>query len=854
MHNLIKFIFFIFFLISGLSQAEDNITIISKKLAKGDTFYKVFSQIKINNQDTKLFINSLKRRLDLTKIHTDQEIKFYFKINTNLLVAVAVPLKKNVTVLSWRERKKITSARISDILVDDRVKAIINFEDFKPKPGKYIIKVKKGDNLTRLLSNSGIHINEINNIIQVISEERDLRKLKPNDELQLFYIADVDGVFLNKIKLTMSGKLSLLKKDDFKVFRPYYKEDKLDIDEDKDKVLKANTIQGQLRDTGWALKETREAIDAFSTVYDPIKIIENYTIIFPKDKRIKAFAIGIDKKSAVVVIKINDGKFLAKKQSIKLARDVISSLKFIENKNTIPKDIKQEQKKLISKKVDDLTFLSIENNDLYYETNLIEGKIEKGDTLLARLIALGEKKNIIRKVLKVLSEQMNPNIVRSGSSIIVALGREKNPMRGFFIEKSRKKGYLVILEGNNYIVKKSSIINARIQLAELVQPNLIKRIKTIKRVTEWNNKSLLSSSENTIKTFIFKRGDTLSHAFSSMRISENKIFGLINKLKSEFDPRKLRIGQKIKIFIDKNDTKNINGIVIHIDKIRSIEVFKQNNDFVLNKYKEPTIKTFHKTTGEINSSLYLAATNAGMPIPVLMEVVKLYSFDVDFQREIKRGDSFEVLYQLQHNKSGDLVSSGPVLRAVLSLDGERLPLYRFEYEKGYFDYFDSDASSVKKALMRTPLDGARISSGFGKRKHPVLGYTKMHKGVDFAAPRNTPIFAAGDGIIELARKNGSYGNYIRIRHNTDYKTAYAHLASFGRNVSEGKRIKQGDVIGYVGTTGRSTGPHLHYEIIFRNKQVNPLKVRMPKGLKLKNENYNLFINARDRLDNIWDSL
>ena len=854
MHNLIKFIFFIFFLISGLSHAEDNITIISKKLAKGDTFYKVFSQIKINNQDTKLFINSLKRRLDLTKIHTNQEIKFYFKINTNLLIAVAVPLKKNVTVLSWRERKKITSARISDTLVNDRVKAIINFENFKPKPGKYIIKVKKGDNLTKLLFNSGIHINEINNIIQVISEERDLRKLKPNDELQLFYIADVDGVFLNKIKLTMSGKLSLLKKDDFKVFRSYYEEDKGDIDENKDKVLKANTIQGQLRDAGWPLKETREGIDAFSTVYDPIKIIENYTIIFPKDKRIKAFAIGIDKKSAVVVIKINDGKFLAKKQSIKLARGVISSLKFVENKNTIPKDIKQEEKKLILKKVDTLPVSSIENNDLYYETNLIEGKIEKGDTLLARLIALGEKKNIIRKVLKVLSEQMNPNIVRSGSSIIVALGREKNPMRGFFIEKSRKKGYLVILEGNNYIVKKSSIINARVQLAELVKPNLIKRIKTIKRITEWNNKSLLSSSENTIKTFIFKRGDTLSQAFSSMRISENKIFGLINKLKSEFDPRKLRIGQKIKIFIDKNDTKNINGIVIHIDKIRSIEVFKQNNDFVLNKYKEPTIKTFHKTTGEINSSLYLAATNAGMPIPVLMEVVKLYSFDVDFQREIKRGDTFEVLYQLQHNKSGDLVSSGPVLRAVLSLDGERLPLYRFEYEKGYFDYFDSDASSVKKALMRTPLDGARISSGFGKRKHPVLGYTKMHKGVDFAAPRNTPIFAAGDGIIELARKNGGYGNYIRIRHNTDYKTAYAHLASFGRNVSEGKRIKQGDVIGYVGTTGRSTGPHLHYEIIFRNNQVNPLKVRMPKGLKLKNENYNLFINARDRLDNIWDSL
>jgi len=856
LHNLIKFIFLILFFFSGYSSAEDNITIISKSLKKGDTFYKVFSKVEINNQDSELFISSLKRRLDLTKMPTGQEIKFYFKLDTNLLLAVAVPLKKNITVLSWRKGKKITSSKISNILIDDRVQAIFNMEDFKPKPGVYKIKVNKGDNLTRLLSNSGININEINNIVQVISSEKDLRKLKPNDELQLFYNADEEGVFLEKINLTMSGKSILIKKDDFKVFRIYDTENIEEKNKDKgeNRKLKTNNIQGQLRDVGWSLKEAREAVDAFSTVYEPIKIKLGYRIIFPKDNRIKAFAIKINNEFAVVVIKINDGKFLAKKQSIKLAKGIVASLKFVESKKDIPQNIENIEKKVVIKSIDSLSNSNIEDNDLYYETNLIEGKIAKGDTLLARLLALGEKKIVIRKVLKVLSEKMNPNLVRSGSSIIVALGRDKSPIIGFFIEKSRKKGYLVILDNNKYIVKKSSIISAKKELAELVKPNLTKRKKIIKKVDEWNNKSLIQSSNNTIKTFTFKRGDTLSHAFSSLNISENNIFGFINKLKSVFDPKKIRVGQEIKIYFQKNDDKIINGIAIYVDKIKSIEVFKNKTDFILNKYQEPTIRTFHKASGEINSSLYMSAKNAGMPIPVLMEVVKLYSFDVDFQREIRSGDSFEVMYQLQHTKSGDLVSSGPVIRSVLTLEGERLTLYRFEYEKGYFDYFDSDASSVRKALMRTPLDGARISSVFGKRKHPILGYTKMHKGVDFAAPRNTPIFAAGDGIIELSRKNGGYGNYIRIRHNSDYKTAYAHLARFGKGVKEGKRVKQGQVIGYVGTTGRSTGPHLHYEIIFRNKQVNPLKVRMPKGVRLKNHDYDLFIKARDRLDNIWDSL
>ena len=394
------------------------------------------------------------------------------------------------------------------------------------------------------------------------------------------------------------------------------------------------------------------------------------------------------------------------------------------------------------------------------------------------------------KALNTLSKKMDPNLVRSGSSLIVALDKRAKPMKGFFIEIKSNKGYLVIIENGNYIVKNSTLNIAKNELAKLVKPNLEKR--KVKRIIipEWKTTSLVIPFKNNVKIFTFKSGETLSHAFSDIGVSEIEVFGFINKLKNEFDPRKLKVGNKLKFYLSKKDPKIIEGISLQLDKIRSIEVFKIESDYILNKYKEPIVITFHKVSGEINNSLYVSAKKAGLPISVLMEVVKIYSFDVDFQREIKAGDAFEVLYQIHNNKSGEIVRSGPVLRSVLVLGGERIPLYRYEYEKDYFEYFDSEANSAKKALMRTPLDGARISSVFGKRKHPILGYTKMHKGVDFAAPRNTPVYAAGDGVIEYSRSNGGYGKFIRIRHNSDYKTAYAHLARFAKNISEGKRVKQ----------------------------------------------------------------
>lgn len=854
MVKLINIIFFIFLFTFGTSFAEESLNIITIKLKKGDTFYKVFSEMKINKTDSNLFIGSLQRKLDLKRIPTGQKVKFYFLNNSNSLIAVSVPLKKNTTVLTWRKDDKIISSKISDSLLNDRVRAILNVKNFIPKPGINKIIVRKGDNLTKLLSNAAVNINEIQNIIQLVSEELDLRKLKPNDVIKLYYIANSEGVFLNKIILTMSAKTIVIKKDSFGVFRINDNSQQIININTKEEEVKNNLkfsediILGQLREFDWTRKEAREALDAFSTVYDPQKINNNTEVIFPKNKSVKAFSITIDNNAMVLVQKLQNGDFLAQKLTSNKARAIISSLKItkiIEARNDNESIIKDKNIEFEEE---------IKTDDLYFKTNLIEGKIIKGDTLISRLLALGEKKSTIIKALDSLSKKMNPNQVRSGSSLIVALDKAPKPMRGFFISKKRNDGYLVILDKNIYNVKRSNITEAKIELAKLVKPNLSQRKRIVKVVPEWKNSSLVKPFKHNVKIFTFKKGDTLSHAFSSINVSERDNFGFINKLKNEFDPRKIKVGNKMKLYLNKENSKLVEGITLHIDKVRSLEVFKIDNNYILNKYKEPVIVTFHKVSGEINNSLYISAKKAGLPISVLMEVVKIYSFDVDFQREIKSGDAFEILYQIHNNKSGEVVRSGPVLRSVLVLGGERLPLYRYEYEKDYFDYFDSEANSARKALMRTPLDGARISSVFGKRKHPILGYTKMHKGVDFAAPRNTPVFAAGDGVVEYAKRNGGYGEYIRIRHNSDYKTAYAHLARFAKGIRQGQRVKQGDIIGYVGTTGRSTGPHLHYEIIFRNKQVNPLKVRMPKELKLDNKDYDSFIIERNKLDNIWDSL
>jgi len=256
-----------------------------------------------------------------------------------------------------------------------------------------------------------------------------------------------------------------------------------------------------------------------------------------------------------------------------------------------------------------------------------------------------------------------------------------------------------------------------------------------------------------------------------------------------------------------------------------------------------------RARGTINSSLFLAANDAGVPAAITIELIRMYSYDIDFQREIRQGDTFEVLFSRDYDENGTPVREGNVLYASMNVGGKERSLWRYEpTDGGNWDYFDEKGRSMRKFLMKTPIDGARISSSFGNRRHPILGYTRLHSGTDFAAPTGTPIYAAGNGTIQMAQRNGGYGNYVRIRHANGYQTAYAHMRRFGRGIRKGVRVRQGQIIGYVGTTGRSTGPHLHYEVIHNGTKVNPQRIRVPTGRTLDRSELALFETARANIN------
>lgn len=277
-----------------------------------------------------------------------------------------------------------------------------------------------------------------------------------------------------------------------------------------------------------------------------------------------------------------------------------------------------------------------------------------------------------------------------------------------------------------------------------------------------------------------------------------------------------------------------------------------NGEFEAKKISAPLATRIAKVRGRIEGSLYLSAKNQGAPDDVIASLAQMFAYDVDFQREIFGGDEFEAVFEVKYDDAGKIAGGGEVLFGRLKWRGRQKEkgYYRFASAEngGRADYYDASGESARRLLMKTPIDGARLSSGFGTRKHPILGYQKAHKGVDFAAARGTPIMAAGDGVVERAGPYGSFGNYVRIRHAQGYKTAYAHMNAIRKGVRTGGRVRQGDVIGYVGSTGRSTGPHLHYEVHLQDVPVNPQSLKIATGVALSGKELQRFKGARDEID------
>ncbi len=344
--------------------------------------------------------------------------------------------------------------------------------------------------------------------------------------------------------------------------------------------------------------------------------------------------------------------------------------------------------------------------------------------------------------------------------------------------------------------------------------------------------TLIKKPEKPLKHVVkIVAGGTIAGALQDVGVASQDAYYAVKALEDYFDPRHIKVGQAIDVQMkrDANGQTVFDAMVLKLDAVKSVSVQKNADGFEAEMHeKDLVVQNFAKAT-TIQTSLYGSAARAGIPPQIIAELIRAYSWDVDFQRDIRQGDKIEVLYSVKETEDGDFAGYGDISYASLSVGGRPKPIYRHELKDGRWDYFDPDGRSIKKTLMRTPIDGARLSSGFGMRKHPVLGYNKMHKGTDFAAPTGTPIYAAGDGVVEYVGRKGGYGNYVRLRHNSTLKTAYAHMHKFAPKMSVGKRVEQGQVIGYVGTTGRSTGPHLHYEVLVQNEQVNPNRVDLPVG-------------------------
>ncbi len=360
------------------------------------------------------------------------------------------------------------------------------------------------------------------------------------------------------------------------------------------------------------------------------------------------------------------------------------------------------------------------------------------------------------------------------------------------------------------------------------------------------------------KQDVIGKGDTLAIVLARAGAPANQAADAFAALTKIFNPKDLRPGQQVSVHLaadPADDGVRLESFALKASVERDVAVIRQaDGTYKAEEKLKPLTTEISRAAGTIDTSLFVSGTGAGIPVDVMMEMIKILSYDVDFQRDIQPGDGFEVVFEQKITPDRKLARNGRLLYAAMTLSGSSLKLFRFEDEGGFVDFYTPKGESVRKALLKTPIDGAKLTSGFGMRHHPILGFSLMHKGVDFGAPSGTPIQAAGDGTIKVYGGNGAYGNYAQIQHSGQYATAYAHMSRFAPGLRVGSRVRQGQIIGYVGSTGRSTGPHLHYEVLAGGTQINPLSVKLPSGRKLEGGDLRAFLAQVKALEQKMDSL
>jgi len=376
-----------------------------------------------------------------------------------------------------------------------------------------------------------------------------------------------------------------------------------------------------------------------------------------------------------------------------------------------------------------------------------------------------------------------------------------------------------------------------IEIAEIVEPQI--------DLSRYDIALEEAGTQTTVKTLKVRSGDSLGPLLQKNGLSGGQAYKVTQAFATVYKPRNVRVGQEFNLHFNGETLEHLT-FKPNIEK--TIFVDLEGKDYSAREVAAEFKYEMVGVSAEITNSLYLDATRLGAPDRVVQQFANIYEYSVDFQRDIQPGDNFEMFFNVARDRKGKIIKSGDLLYTSFSPRGKTSEFWLYTDTKGRENFYDEKGKTAKRKLRATPINGARLSSSYGRRKHPILGYRKLHAGVDFAAPRGTPILAAGSGTVERANRYGSYGNYIRIRHTDGYKTAYAHLKSFARGVKSGKYVKQDQVIGYVGTTGRSTGPHLHYEVHHHGKKINPRRLSQLSGKPLNKSEMPSFAKRRIEIE------
>ena len=413
--------------------------------------------------------------------------------------------------------------------------------------------------------------------------------------------------------------------------------------------------------------------------------------------------------------------------------------------------------------------------------------------------------------------------------------------------------------------------NFKPSLVFLIIPILIIFIFISKSFDQYNEngESKDQELENnliTVKDFLFnqfnsgatkvelkaRNGDSIQRILYEQKISPTEVNNVLNALRREYNIGALRNDQKVYLIVKRERNGNfVSRLTVNIDNITTVHVFlNKDNVYETKRVTKILTKKNHLVETTIDRGIYRTAKQSGIENSIVAQFARLYGFEVDFQRDLKKNDKIKIFYERYLDDDGVSQKTGNIIYSEISNDKKNITLYRYEYPNGSIAYFTPDGKSIEKSLMRTPINGAKLSSRYGFRIHPILGYNQMHQGTDFAAPVGTPVMASGAGTVEYSGWKGGYGKFISIRHSPVYQTNYAHLQDYAKGIRRGTRVQQGQVIGYLGSTGSSTGPHLHYEVIVNGKKENSQTLKLPSAAPLEGNNKNFFEIQKRNIDNL----